>query len=135
MFKGLLYMVTVFFENIRLDWLFTTVSNRSRQFNQNIHNSKERFCLLSSKLILKPRQNKSLILRPMKHVLLAFLSNIVGYKTKGRICFSEVLACFAFLKHSFWDSPFCLITNDIKLEQLQIAVWKQSHGRSKIVKF
>ena len=27
------------------------------------------------------------------------------------IRFSENLACFVFLKHSFWDSPFCLITD------------------------
>ena len=27
--------------------------------------------------------------------------------------FSENLECFAFLKHPFWDSPFCLITHDI----------------------
>ena len=26
--------------------------------------------------------------------------------------FSENLACFVFLKHLFWDSPFCLITDD-----------------------
>ena len=25
------------------------------------------------------------------------------------------LACFVFLKHPFWDSPFCLITNDITI--------------------
>ena len=27
--------------------------------------------------------------------------------------FSENLACFVFLKHPFWDSPFCLITDEI----------------------
>ena len=26
--------------------------------------------------------------------------------------FSENLTCFIFLKHPFWDSPFCLITDD-----------------------
>ena len=26
--------------------------------------------------------------------------------------FSENLACFVFLKHPFWDSPFCLITDE-----------------------
>ena len=47
---------------------------------------------------------------------------IVGSKAKGRmcayhevrnVCVSEILACFAFLKHPFWDSPFCLITDEI----------------------
>ena len=33
-------------------------------------------------------------------------------KARQNICFSEILACFAFLKHPFWDSPFCLITDD-----------------------
>ena len=28
------------------------------------------------------------------------------------ICFLENLACFIFLKHPFWDLPFCLITNE-----------------------
>ena len=27
--------------------------------------------------------------------------------------FSENLACFVFLKHLFWDLPFCLITNNM----------------------
>ena len=27
--------------------------------------------------------------------------------------FSENLTCFVFLKHPFWDSPFCLITDDL----------------------
>ena len=25
---------------------------------------------------------------------------------------AKILACFAFLKHSFWDSPLCLITDE-----------------------
>ena len=28
--------------------------------------------------------------------------------------FSENLGCFVFLKQPFWDSPFCLITDEIK---------------------
>ena len=30
-----------------------------------------------------------------------------------RILFSENLASFVFLKHPFWDSPFCLITDNL----------------------
>ena len=37
------------------------------------------------------------------------------YQGVRNVCFSEILACFAFLKHSFWDSPFWLITDDIFL--------------------
>ena len=29
--------------------------------------------------------------------------------------FSENLACFVFLKHPFWDSPFCLITDEFEV--------------------
>ena len=32
----------------------------------------------------------------------------------GNKCsFFENLACFVFLKHRFWDSPFCLVTDEI----------------------
>ena len=65
------------------------------------------------------------------------ISFFVGNKAKGRISkrvlqenkarqifrktnisyplirFSENLACFVFLKHPFWDSPFYLITDDM----------------------
>ena len=32
------------------------------------------------------------------------------YQGVRNVRFSENLACFVFLKHLFWDSPFCLIT-------------------------
>ena len=35
------------------------------------------------------------------------------YQRVGNVCFSENLACFVFLKHPFWDSPFCLITEEL----------------------
>ena len=31
----------------------------------------------------------------------------------GNVCLSKILACFTFLKHPFWDSPFCLITDEL----------------------
>ena len=34
-----------------------------------------------------------------------------AYQGVINVCFSEILACFAFLKHTFWDSHFCLITD------------------------
>ena len=34
-----------------------------------------------------------------------------AYQGVRNVCFSENLACFVFLKHPFWDSPFCLITD------------------------
>ena len=35
-----------------------------------------------------------------------------AYQGVRNVYFSEILACFAFLKHPFWDSPFCLITDE-----------------------
>ena len=32
----------------------------------------------------------------------------------GNVRFSENLMCFVFMKHPFWDSPFCLITDITK---------------------
>ena len=34
-----------------------------------------------------------------------------AYQGVRNVCFSESLACVVFLKHSFWDSPFWLITD------------------------
>ena len=58
------------------------------------------------------------------------LKQFVGNKAKGRTCayqgirnvrFSQNLACFVFLKHPFWDSPFCLITDEF---MIIIIKWK-----------
>ena len=35
-----------------------------------------------------------------------------AYQGVRNVCFPEILACFAFLKHPFWDSPFCLIPGE-----------------------
>ena len=66
----------------------------------------------------------SLVLsRTTQSCLLLRKDEIVGNKAKGRTCayqgvrnvrFSENLACFVFLKHLFWDSRFCFITNEIR---------------------
>ena len=34
-----------------------------------------------------------------------------AYQGVRNVRYSENLTCFVFLKHPFWDSPFCLITN------------------------
>ena len=36
-----------------------------------------------------------------------------AYQGVRNVCFSENLTCFVFLKHPFWDSPFCLITDEL----------------------
>ena len=37
-----------------------------------------------------------------------------AYQRARNVCFLENLACFVFLKHPFWDSPFCFITDEIR---------------------
>ena len=36
-----------------------------------------------------------------------------AYQGVKNVRFSENLTCFAFLKHPFWDSPFCLIIDEM----------------------
>ena len=36
-----------------------------------------------------------------------------AYQGVRNVRFSENLACFVFLKYPFWDSPFCLITDEV----------------------
>ena len=38
-----------------------------------------------------------------------------AYQRVKNVRFLENLACFVFLKHPFWNSPFCLITDKIRL--------------------
>ena len=38
-----------------------------------------------------------------------------AYQRVRNVRFSENLACFVFLKHPFWDSPFCFITEEESL--------------------
>ena len=44
-------------------------------------------------------------------------ANLKTYAYQGVriVCFSENLARFVFLKHPFWHSLFCLITNDLSI--------------------
>ena len=52
------------------------------------------------------------------------IEEFVGTKAKGRyqgvrnVHFSEILACFVFLLPPFWDSPFCLITDEFGSDEV-----------------
>ena len=39
--------------------------------------------------------------------------NTCAYEGVRNVRFLENLSCFIFLKHPFWDSPFCLITDEV----------------------
>ena len=53
-----------------------------------------------------------------------------AYQGARNVPFSENLACFVFLKHLFWDSPFCLITDAMKLLIASILQYGQLLRRS-----
>ena len=52
-----------------------------------------------------------------------------AYQGVKNVCFSQNLACFIFLKHPFWDSPFYFITDEInknvKGKILLRKIWQQ----------
>ena len=58
-----------------------------------------------------------------------FLTRTCAYQGARNIRFSENLACFIFLKHPFWDSAFCLITDEIQLRKTTVS-HKQSNIRT-----
>ena len=43
------------------------------------------------------------------------------YQGIRNVRFSENLACYVFLKHPSWDSPFCLITDELRKEGIFMA--------------
>ena len=52
-----------------------------------------------------------------------------AYQGVRNIRFSENLACFVFLKHPFWYSPFCFITDEIvnlNFQELSYSQWVQN---------
>ena len=44
-----------------------------------------------------------------------------AYQEIRNVRFSENCACFVFLKEPFWDSPFCLITDEYIMEKVFIS--------------
>ena len=40
------------------------------------------------------------------------------YQGVRNVPFSENLMCFVFLKHPFWDSPFCFSTDELKINEI-----------------
>ena len=43
-----------------------------------------------------------------------------AYEGERNVRFSENLACLVFLKHPSWDSPFCLITDEVYIRRAQV---------------
>ena len=49
-----------------------------------------------------------LLVKPLVNRLCASNTRACVYQGVRNVHFSENLTCFVFLKHLFWDSPFCL---------------------------
>ena len=47
-------------------------------------------------------------------------TRMCAYQGGRNVRFSENLASFVFLKHPFWDSPFCLITDEQYVYPMEI---------------
>ena len=43
---------------------------------------------------------------------------------RAHVCFSENLAWLVFFKHPFWDSPFCLITDELRVTHFICTWWR-----------
>ena len=50
---------------------------------------------------------------------LAKRTRTCAYQGVRNVRFSENFACFYFLKHSFWDSPFCHFLEEIQYQKLK----------------
>ena len=75
-----------------------------------------------SSVIRQKRKSQNGCFKKTKHAKFSEKKNIshplictrtCPYQGVRNVRFSENLACSVFLKHPFWDSPFCLITDDI----------------------
>ena len=94
---------------------------------KNLKNERNKSILIFSKLIqtkfhLTPRprqlegQSRSAILT-RDELPCVCLVNLVtcAYQGIRNVCFLKNLTWFVFLKQPFWDSPFCRITEEVKL--------------------
>ena len=66
-----------------------------------------------SKLVFQENKARQ-IFRKTNISYLLIRTRTCAYQGVRNVRFSENLACFIFLKHPFWDSPFCLITDELR---------------------
>ena len=102
------------------------------------------FSKLSSSVIRQKGESQNGCFKKAKHAKISekqtFLTSwyahvriTCAYQGIRNVCFSEILACLAFLKHPFWDSPFCLITDELFITSgaLWLQTWLMWKSRSK----
>ena len=64
------------------------------------------------------KKTKAKFSKKNEHLLLPDTHKYVCVSGGKKCSFSENLACLVFLKNPFWDSTFCLITDDIQGDKL-----------------
>ena len=78
-------------------------------------------CFNSSVIRQKSKSQKGCF-KKTKHTKFSekqtFLTDSCAYQGVRNVRFLENLDCFVFLKHLFWDSPFCLTTDEFYLYYL-----------------
>ena len=98
-----------------LIFCFYFIHLKARQISRKIWETRKVFLMLLSALC--DNQYWSFIV--CNQIILENVSffgdkeNLKTYQTVRNVSFSENLACFVFLWQPFWDSVFCLITDDI----------------------
>ena len=60
---------------------------------------------------------------------------VCAYQGVKNDCFSKNLTSFVFLKHPFWDSVFCLITDAIVKSSKYVLIFTQSSQNTPVEKF
>ena len=89
-------------------------------------------CTKSSSLIIKQKdKSQNGGSKKTKHAKFSQKTNMHTYicVSEGKKCFfSGNLECFVFLVPSFWDAPFCLITNELHSAfTLTLLLWLSSY--------
>ena len=76
-----------------------------------------------SKWVFQENKAHQISWKKKKHFWPPDMHTYIGGRIKigNLFFFSENLVCFVFLKHSFWDSPFCCITDKLTLLMLLVS--------------
>ena len=67
----------------------------------------------NSSVIRQKGESQNRCVKKTKHAKFSEKRTISYPLIRTCIHFSENLVCFVFLRHPFWDSPFCLITDEL----------------------
>ena len=71
---------------------------------------------ISERVFQKNKANQIFRKTSISHPLIRTCT--CAYQGVRNVPFSENLMCFVFLKHPFWDSPFCFSTDELKINEI-----------------